>query len=52
MDKYHQCYWQNYPHFSKASDRTRSQIASDKAREQSRAEGFRDPYVIPVSERE
>ncbi len=52
MDKYHQSYWQNYNYSSRASDHVRSEMAHDITKEQAKAEGFRDPYITPVSEKE
>lgn len=52
MDKYHQRYWQNYNYFSKASVHVRNKVAHDITKKQAKAEGFRDPYYVPVAERE
>lgn len=52
MDEYHQRYWQNYDYSSRASERARSEAAHDIADEQAKAEEFRNPYILPVSESE
>lgn len=52
MDEFHQRYWQNYDYSSRASDYVRNEVAYDITKEQVKVEGFRNPYILPVSESE